>query len=202
MVVASDFPVVEVVKGRLYFTCFTKVPLPQPGIRFVCTDRTLLYWNFFLDFGPMNLGQTYRFCELVQGVLDDFPQDKVVYYCAGNHGQRRANSVMLICAYQMLVLGRSALDAFRPFQHQFVLPAFHDATPCHCPYELTVLDCLMGMDKAIRLGFCNFNTFDPDEYEHFEKVESGDLSWIFPGKFVAFAGYASPSPLLGATTNP
>ena len=33
-----------------------------------------------------------------------------------------------------------------------------------------------------------FETFDVEEYEHFEKVESGDLSWIFPGKFVAFAG--------------
>lgn len=188
-IIASDFPIVEVIKNRLYFTCFTKVPLPQQGIQFVCTDRTLIYWNFFLDFGPMNLGQTYRFCEMLQNKLEQHPDDKIVYYCAGNHGQRRSNSVMLICAYQMLILGRTALESYKPFANQFVLPAFHDATPCHCSYELTVLDCLMGMDRAIKLGFCDFAKFDIEEYEHFEKVESGDLSWIFPGKFVAFAGW-------------
>lgn len=26
------------------------------------------------------------------------------------------------------------------------------------------------------------------EYEHYEKVENGDLNWIIPGKFMAFMG--------------
>lgn len=26
------------------------------------------------------------------------------------------------------------------------------------------------------------------EYEHYEKVENGDLNWIIPGKFIAFMG--------------
>lgn len=26
------------------------------------------------------------------------------------------------------------------------------------------------------------------EYEHYEKVENGDLNWIIPGKFLAFMG--------------
>jgi cell division cycle 14 len=148
------------------------------------------YWNFFLDFGPLNLGQTYRFCEALHAKLADPKlQSGHVVYWSGTQGSRRANSVLLICTYSMLYLGRSAEEAWRPFAQMGArLPPFHDATPGVCTYKLTVLDCLRGMDKARALGFLDFRTFDVDEYDHFEKVESGDLSWIFPRRFVAFAG--------------
>jgi cell division cycle 14 len=29
--------------------------------------------------------------------------------------------------------------------------------------------------------------FNISEYEHFERVENGDLNWIIPGKFIAFS---------------
>ena len=29
---------------------------------FFSIDNELVYWNFYLDFGPLNLGQLYRFC--------------------------------------------------------------------------------------------------------------------------------------------
>jgi len=177
---------VEVMKDRLYFASFGKPPAPARGVHYFSTDRSIVYWNFFLDFGPMNLGQTYRFCELVQEKLDHYPDARIVYYCS-THGQRKANSIFLLCAYTMMVLGYSADESFRPFQHISV-PPFHDATPTTCTYDLTVLDCLKGMEKSRQLGFVSFDNFNIEEYEHFEKVESGDLSWVFPGKFVAFAG--------------
>jgi len=31
-------------------------------IMYLSVDDELVYWNFFLDFGPLNLGQLYRFC--------------------------------------------------------------------------------------------------------------------------------------------
>lgn len=37
-------------------------------------------------------------------------------------------------------------------------------------------------------GFFNFENFDVEEYEHYEKVENGDLNWVLPGKFLAFCG--------------
>ena len=30
--------------------------------------------------------------------------------------------------------------------------------------------------------------FDVEEYEHYERVENGDLNWIVPKKFLAFSG--------------
>ncbi|CAJ0965131.1 unnamed protein product [Ranitomeya imitator] len=43
-----------------------------------------------------------------------------------------------------------------------------DASFGNCTYNLTILDCLHGMRKALHLGFFNFENFDVDEYEHYE----------------------------------
>lgn len=40
--------------------------------------------------------------------------------------------------------------------------------------------------QAISLNYFNFDTFDIQEYEYYEKVENGDLNWLVPGKFLAF----------------
>ncbi|PSN49835.1 Dual specificity protein phosphatase CDC14A [Blattella germanica] len=50
------------------------------------------------------------------------------------------------------------------------------------------MDCLQAVHKALNLGFFNFDDFDVDEYEYYERVENGDLNWIVPQKFLAFCG--------------
>ncbi|XP_069794105.1 dual specificity protein phosphatase CDC14AB isoform X5 [Narcine bancroftii] len=42
--------------------------------------------------------------------------------------------------------------------------------------------------QALQHGFLNFEKFDVDEYEHYERVENGDINWIINGKFLAFSG--------------
>lgn len=44
------------------------------------------------------------------------------------------------------------------------------------------------MFQALVNGFFNFDAFNCNEYEHYEKVENGDFNWIIPGKFLAFCG--------------
>ncbi|XP_017656022.1 dual specificity protein phosphatase CDC14A isoform X5 [Nannospalax galili] len=63
-----------------------------------------------------------------------------------------------------------------------------DASFGNCTYNLTILDCLQGIRKGLQHGFFDFETFDVDEYEHYERVENGDFNWIVPGKFLAFSG--------------
>ena len=41
---------------------------------------------------------------------------------------------------------------------------------------------------AIVLGWYDYNNFNVQEYQHYEKVENGDLNWIIPNKFMAFMG--------------
>jgi cell division cycle 14 len=49
------------------------------------------------------------------------------------------------------------------------------------------MDCLRGLHYAMKLGWFNFKKFDIVEYEHYEKIENGDLNWIVPNKLVAFS---------------
>ena len=39
----------------------------------------------------------------------------------------------------------------------------------------------------MRLGWFDFRKFDIAEYEHYEKMENGDLNWVIPGKLLAFS---------------
>ncbi|GAB5575298.1 dual specificity protein phosphatase CDC14A isoform X7 [Prionailurus iriomotensis] len=61
--------------------------------------------------------------------------------------------------------------------------------PCWFPTWILLHLCEVGLQH----GFFDFETFDVDEYEHYElvtteRVENGDFNWIVPGKFLAFSG--------------
>ena len=80
----------EIIKGRLYYVALTRKPQDTAKSLYFTTDNTLVYWNFFLDFGPLNLGQTYRFCELLNRLLAaPEHKDKVIYYYSSTHSHRR-----------------------------------------------------------------------------------------------------------------
>jgi len=40
----------------------------------------------------------------------------------------------------------------------------------------------------MKLGWYKYDSFKYKEYEHYEKVENGDMNWIVPKKFMAFSG--------------
>ena len=54
-------------------------------------------------------------------------------------------------------------------------------------FPIQILDCLRGLDYAIKLGWFDYKKFDLNEYEHYERVENGDLNWVVPKKFVGFS---------------
>jgi hypothetical protein len=56
-----------------------------------------LYEPFYADFGPLNLGKTYRFCELTARLLAEAEQrgKRVFLYC-GPQPQQRANAAVLV----------------------------------------------------------------------------------------------------------
>ena len=139
---------------------------------FFTMDSELVYWNFFLDFGPLNLAQLYRFCQrLNQKLKNDSLRDKVIYYYCGSHAHKRTNAAFLICAWSLLYLDRTPEEAFRPFRSVYPpFPPFHDASPCVCTFNLSILDCLKGLAKARYYKFFDFSNFNVDEYEHYEQV--------------------------------
>lgn len=184
---------IEILPDRLYYVSLSSQPssqaLNKPDRHFFSIDQQFIYWNFFLDFGPLNLGHVYRFCVLLNKKLSDSRlKSSVIYFYSGTHGHRRANAAHLICCWQMICLGKSPEEAFKPFRGCAPFPPWHDATPTQCSFPLTIMDTLKGLKKAMDHRFFDFNHFDVEEYEYYEQVENGDLNWLVDGKFLAFAG--------------
>lgn len=183
-------PLLEIIPNRLYWVSMNSVPKNANGFHYYSIDSELVYEPFFADFGPLNLSSTFRYSKLVKAILDD-PQllnKKIVHFCS-QCPKKRANAAYLIGAFQVMMLRRPADTAFRPFAN--IRPPFlpfRDATCGICNYQCTVLDCLKGMEYAMRIGWFDPNTFDVATYEFYEKVEHGDMNWILPDKFLAFAG--------------
>lgn len=86
----------------------------------------------------------------------------------------------------MKMKAEEAFEVFAPYHH--MLRPFRDASKGDCFYECTVLHCLQGLEAGVKHGWYDFNTFNVREYEHYERVENGDLNWVLPGKFIAFMG--------------
>mmetsp|Transcript_6092 Transcript_6092/g.14956 ORF Transcript_6092/g.14956 Transcript_6092/m.14956 type:complete len:92 (+) Transcript_6092:70-345(+) len=61
----------EVVPGRLYFGAIKGgAPKSTENTYYFCTDNTLAYEPFFKDFGPLSMGQVYRFCVFLRKTMD------------------------------------------------------------------------------------------------------------------------------------
>lgn len=77
----------------------------------------------------------------------------------------------------------------------FSLQPFRDAGIGPDDYPITVVDCLIGLQRAIELNWYNYKRFDIREFERM--LDHGDLSWIVPGKIIACSspvstGYSAP----------
>ncbi|XP_072824222.1 dual specificity protein phosphatase CDC14A isoform X6 [Vicugna pacos] len=133
----------------------------------------------------------YRYCCKLNKKLKSYSlsRKKIVHYTCFDQ-RKRANAAFLMGAYAVIYLKKTPEEAYRALLSGSDAPylPFRDASFGNCTYNLTILDCLQGIRKGLQHGFFDFETFDVDEYEHYERVENGDFNWIVPGKFLAFSG--------------
>uniref|UniRef100_A0A8C5LAD0 Dual specificity protein phosphatase CDC14A n=1 Tax=Jaculus jaculus TaxID=51337 RepID=A0A8C5LAD0_JACJA len=181
----------EFIKDRLYFATLRTRPKSTVNTHYFSIDEELVYENFYADFGPLNLAMVYRYCCKLNKKLKSYSlsRKKIVHYTCFDQ-RKRANAAFLIGAYAVIYLKKTPEEAYRALlsgSNPPYLP-FRDASFGNCTYNLTILDCLQGIRKGLQHGFFDFETFDVDEYEHYERVENGDFNWIVPGKFLAFSG--------------
>jgi cell division cycle 14 len=123
-----------------------------------------------------------------------------VYFCTTQDPHRKTNAAVLVGALAVMHLGRTADEAYRPLLPLKPFAPFRDASCGPSTYHLTVLDCLRGLQRARDSRLLDFRSpprpgpagdpaaFDADTYEHYERVENGDLNWAVPGKIIAFSG--------------
>ncbi|XP_029002882.1 dual specificity protein phosphatase CDC14AB isoform X3 [Betta splendens] len=182
---------ISLIAERLYFATLRSKPKSTANTHYFCTDDEFVYENFYADFGPLNLAMLYRYCCKLNKKLKSFTltRKRIVHYTSFDQ-RKRSNAAVLIGGYAVIYLKKTPEEAYRALtsgSNASYLP-FRDAAFGNCTFNLTVLDCLQGIRKALQHGFFDFETFDVDEYEHYERVENGDLNWIVPGKLLAFSG--------------
>lgn len=104
--------------------------------------------------------------------------------------EKRLNSAYAIGSYAIIYLNKTADEVYKLLTNNEtqLYGKYNDASAVLSEYKLTLIDCLRAIEKAHRFGFFSFDDFNYLEYEHYEIVESGDLNWIVPNKFIAFCG--------------
>uniref|UniRef100_A0A2K6AV23 Cell division cycle 14C n=1 Tax=Macaca nemestrina TaxID=9545 RepID=A0A2K6AV23_MACNE len=178
------------ITDRLRFAILNSRPKSASNVHYFSVDNELEYENFSEDFGPLNLAMVYRYCCKINKKLKSITmlRKKIVHF-TGSDQRKQANAAFLVGCYMVIYLGRTPEEAYRIliFGDTSYIP-FRDAAYGSCNFYITLLDCFHAVKKAMQYGFLNFNSFNLDEYEHYEKAENGDLNWIIPDRFIAFCG--------------
>ncbi len=138
----------------------------------------------------MDLGCLTRYSRALRSKLESYAGRgiRLVHFCSSDP-IRRANSACLALSYLVVAEGLSADEAWQKLA--YVRPPFKefvDASQYTHAFTMTILDVLRGLEMAVGLGWYDFRAFDLESFEHWKKVETGDLTWIIPKKFIAFAG--------------
>lgn len=183
---------VEVLHDRLYWGSTESMPEDTSDTHYFSVDKVLIYEPFFLDFGPLNLGMIYTYCKILHRKLaEPALQGKKIVHCCSTNPEQKAVAASLICSFQVIVMSKSAETAWEPFKdRENVNPfkPFRDASGLASSFDLTIFDCLKGLERSIKIGWFDWRRFNLESYEFYSRIEHGDMNWIIPGKFLAFAG--------------
>ena len=183
----------EYIADRLYFVTLKSSVRPKstPNTHYFSIDEELVYENFYADFGPLNLSMLYRYCIKLNKKLNSYTlaKKKIVHYTTID-AHKRANAAFLIASFAVIYLDKTPQEAISPLEgglNPSFVP-FRDASFGVSVYTITIKDCLQAIYAAKNAGFFDFDDFDCEEYEHYERVQNGDFNWLIPDKFLAFCG--------------
>ena len=175
----------------MFWVADKKPPQNYKNAFFFNVDEDLTYFPFNKDFGPLNLAMVHRFCRELARLLkdDNYKGSRVFHYCSSESPAKLANGAFLMGCFQVICLNVSADEALKKFGPYIpYFKDYRDASKGDCNYNLTLQSCLYGLEYALKFKWYDPMNFNVKQYEHYERVENGDLNWIIPGKFVAFMG--------------
>lgn len=181
---------IEIIKDKFYWICDSVAPSGFEDSFYFCVDNDLTYTPYHKDFGPLHIGNIYKYITEVQRLFKSRTgPSTILYHYTCPSAEKRTNACLLVLAFQIIVMNMSAEQAWNSFQDQcnIKIDEYIEAGYRPNDYRCSVLDCLRGLEYAIKLGWFNLATFNIKEYNHYERVENGDLNWIVPGKFIAFS---------------
>ncbi|XP_022199826.2 dual specificity protein phosphatase CDC14C [Nilaparvata lugens] len=182
----------EIIKDRLYFATFTSLKERNntADVHFFSIDNELVYKNFFSDFGPLNLACLYKYCVLLSTKLKaPSLSNKAIVHWTSLDPRKRANAAYLIASFAVIYLDYNPCDITRNLTvHRHPFLAFQDAVLGPSLRRLRMIDCLCALQKAFTFKFVDFADFNLKLYEELGSVSNGDITWVLPGKLIAFQG--------------
>lgn len=181
---------IEIIPNKLYWISSKETPRNVSKTFFFNIDSDLVYEPFFFDFGPVDICKVYKFVLEVEALLkcSQFKHSKI-YHHTSLDTAKRANAAFLMGAFQVIILNKTAEEAWEPFSTLSPpLASFRDASEGKCDYNCTILDCLKGLEFAIKLGWFDLKKLNSKSCEQYEKMENLDMHWIIPERFVAMSG--------------
>jgi len=147
------------------------------------------------DWGPYNLSNITVFCRRMKAMLEDPALQPYELWCyTSDEPKMRTNIAMLMTAFSVIVLGIEAdnaarsperllslsdshplpLSAFRYLSHHTNTRVQVETYPAYTPFpdhdhstlgNISITSCLFALEKAIELGWYDYNTFDVEDYE-------------------------------------
>lgn len=184
---------IEILPGKLYFASFHAIPPSDERNCFCTIHRAVAYKPFFADFGPLNLAELHKYTAILLERLQKEDRSGVRLVEVSSHDvKERANVAFLLCAFLVIHKGYSARDAALPFEDRYPpLTAFRDASYGISSFDLTLLDCLEGLSKALQFEWYSPACFDAETYQKWAETCNGGMNWLIPGKLLAFIGPTS-----------
>jgi cell division cycle 14 len=158
-------------------------PLPRKDLAVVEPSNALCYFPLGHDFGPFDLTTTCRYIY----ALDALNAKQIIHVIPPDLTEEfKANSAVLMCAYAIFRLGASDAVALASVFDCLEFAGFVDALGS--PFRLSIRDVCEGFLLARSHSWFDLSSFDVAEAEALQSCPGGDLNWIMPGKFCAFAG--------------
>jgi cell division cycle 14 len=176
----------------------------RPSGRFLSFehDKSILYYPFCDDFGPMNISCTIKLIEQLEYELSCCKKiscNQLVY--SVSPGRRSfSNSALMLGCYLILILDMTPDEVAKHFES---IPAelfepFRDATECRPDFGLTLHDFWCGLYRGIQCGWIArptrnapphiWGALNLEHYDRYDDPLNGDLHEVLPGKFIAFRG--------------
>lgn len=181
------------IPGRLSFAVHQDVEMTKqeirthPALYFFSSNCQNKYFPIFKDFGPVNLGVVYEFCEFLKRKLlsPELASHHLVYYAEVSRAQR-TNAAFLLSAFLVLECAMTPDEATEPFSCISPSPfvPFRDAGNDKTTYALSFVSCIRALHRARSLEWYVPEAFNLEEYDALSS-DPMDLNVLCP-KMIGF----------------
>lgn len=180
---------IPIIKDRLLFSILKSNPRSSSTTFYFTVENEpeYQYQPFFEDFGPPSLPQLYKFTSYVESLLQE-RKEKILHFYSTPAPAAKSNLSLYISFFRMIHFNYTAKEAFKPLENiAGQLRPFRDASSAKSLFDLSVYDVLKGIQKAIDNKWFVYSKFDLEKWLFLQKLENGNMTWIIPGKLLAFA---------------